>query len=440
MKQILTVILRNQFNLFYRFGYTFIPKAYCIEIEFEDISSPVTQKSLKNLFSKITPFEYDEEYLVLHLDTNSEPDNDRYRFDIQNLVAVYPLSQQAKVSIESKIDQRIKLEDPIFENILQSIENEIENEERKKAIEALWKICKIEGDWETYLDNIGMGNIRKGLEHRKNGISANKVTDGNFWEYLIAYDYHEYFPEGTIRYFYQFGKIFSYFRKKTAGIEGAKIKGILDQIKNESDLDTILKTFNKENLPDSFNKEMVSLSEKFDAILTSVFFLKWKSDLNDTTNDNILSSSIFYKGKIAFFGKYPEPIKHALILLGAFFGFRKFYDAYYDSLNLRFYKTYKPSEEKKDLQEEQSRQETKPAIDAESIFKRLQERCPSVKDDKDIYVSLIQMHGIKNELIDAIENNKKKIKKGKGAPKKVIDFLEKEIKNTQKDIPFQEKK
>jgi len=33
MKQFLSIVLRNQFNLFYRFGYTFIPKSQLVEFD-----------------------------------------------------------------------------------------------------------------------------------------------------------------------------------------------------------------------------------------------------------------------------------------------------------------------------------------------------------------------------------------------------------------------
>ena len=35
---------------------------------------------------------------------------------------------------------------------------------------------------------------------------------------------------------------------------------------------------------------------------------------------------------------FDENFYYAIVLLGAFFGFRKFYDVYYDAINLRFYK------------------------------------------------------------------------------------------------------
>jgi hypothetical protein len=303
-------------------------------------------------FKSVTPFEYDEEYLILQLEKETTNESDFIQFEIQDIVAIYPLSQQAKTSIESKIDQRIRLEKPIFETILPTIVTEIKNKEVEKAISALWKICKIEDSLEKYSANIGLENIFNGFEYRKHGTKSYKIQNGNYWEYLIAYDYYQYFPEGTIRYFYQLGEVFSYFKGKVDGIEGTKIEETLKQI-GSGNFEQILQKFNKETLPASFIEAMNTIGKsEFNPIIVSVLFLKWKADFSKQDID-ILDSSLFYKGKIAFIEQFPTEVKLALILFGAFFGFRKFYDNYYDVLNLRIYKNYKPQQIEVDTAVEQ---------------------------------------------------------------------------------------
>lgn len=347
MKQYLNILLRNQFNLFYRFGYTYIPNSELVE--FDGTLSEEIKVKLVNKFATTTPFEYDEEYLILHLDKETQDDNQFTQFEIQDIVAVYPLSKQAKISIESKIDQRIKLETPIFETLLPAIETEIENKEVEKAISAIWEICKIDSPLEKYLSDLGIENIFNGIKHRKKGTKANKIQNGNYWEYLIAYDYFQYFPEGIIRHFYQLGEVFSYYKGKSDGIEGTKIEDILKQI-GSGNFEQVLQKFNKKTLPTSFIETMNEIGKsEFNPIIVSVLFLKWKSDLSNQ-DINILKSTVFHNGKIAFIDKFPTEVKFALILLGAFFGFRKFYDNYYDILNLRFYKSYKSQQSEVDTE------------------------------------------------------------------------------------------
>jgi hypothetical protein len=68
MKHFLSILLRNQFNLFYRFGYTYIPK--CQLIEFDGVINESTKEDLIRLFSETTPFEWEEEYLIIQFDKN----------------------------------------------------------------------------------------------------------------------------------------------------------------------------------------------------------------------------------------------------------------------------------------------------------------------------------------------------------------------------------
>jgi hypothetical protein len=362
--------------LFYRFGYTYIPKSQLLE--FDGNINNLAQESIIKQFKTVTPFEYAEEYLILHLNNEITNEVEFVQFEIQDINSVYPLSQQAKASIESKIDQRIRLEKPIFETILPYIEIEIANKEVEKAISALWKIFKIESPLEKYIAKIGLDNIFNGLEFRRHGTKANKIQNGNYWEYLIAYDYYQYFPEGTIRYFYQLGEVFSYYKGKINGIEGTKIEEILNQI-GGGNFEQILQKFNNETLPSSFTGTMNEIGKsEFNPIIVSVLFLKWKADLIKQDTD-ILHSSVFYKGKIVFIDKFPTEVRLALVLLGAFFGFRKFYDNYYEALNLRFYKDYKPLQ--KQTEKEKSEEKVDAILETDNSVKTFTE-LEQVKDEQ----------------------------------------------------------
>ena len=63
----LAPIFRTQFNLFYRYGYTQIPASQAIA--FDGKITNETKKEIVELFNSVSPFEYDEEFLILHLET-----------------------------------------------------------------------------------------------------------------------------------------------------------------------------------------------------------------------------------------------------------------------------------------------------------------------------------------------------------------------------------
>ncbi|PKQ64712.1 hypothetical protein [Raineya orbicola] len=352
MKQFLSIILRNQFNLFYRFGYTFIPKSQLVE--FDGNINKKIQESIIKQFQTVTPFEYEEEYLILHLENETSNETDFIQLEIQNIVAIYPLSQQAKASIESKIDQRIRLEKPIFETLLPSIEKEIENKDVEKAISALWKICKIENPVENYIANIGLKNIFTGLEYRKHATKASEIKNGNYWEYLIAYDRFDYFPNSTLGYFYDAGQVFAY-SKGLQTFEGSGIHKFLEKLNSANPtvklLDIIKYLETKEQLKGYVSQTTTGEIKQY---VIAPLYLMLRDEIrksDDISQTKLIKNLDYLKG-------FGDSFYYSVILLGAFFGFRKFYDNYYDVLNLRFYKSYKAQQKEIDTEVNQEQVKT----------------------------------------------------------------------------------
>ncbi len=339
MNQFLSIALRNQFNLFYRFGYTFIPKSQLVE--FDGKINDKTQENIIKQFKTVTPFEYDEEYLILHLEKAPNNESEFVQFEINDIVAVYPLSQQAKTSIESKIDRRIRLEKPIFETILPTIETEIEKKEVEKAITALWTICKIENPLENYIANIKLENIFIGIEYRKNGTKANKIKNGKYWEYLIAYDRFDYFPNSTLGYFYDAGQVFAY-SKGLPTFEGSGIHKFLEKLHSANPtvklLDIIKYLETEEQLKGYVSQTTTGDIKQY---VVAPLYLMLRDEIRKS--DDVSQTKLFKN--IDYLKGFGDSFYYSVILLGAFFGFRKFYDQYYEVLNLRFYKDFKKQTE-----------------------------------------------------------------------------------------------
>jgi len=332
MNQFLSILLRNQFNLFYRFGYTFIPKYQLVE--FGGSITNDTQESIIEKFKIVTPFEYDEEYLILHLEKTVKDEDEFVQFAINDIVAVYPLSQQAKISIESKLDQRIRLEKPIFESILPTIETEIDNKEVEKAISALWTICNIESSLENYVTNIGLEYIFSGLEFRKHGTKAYKIQSGNYWEYLIAYDRLDYFPNSTLGYFYDAGQVFA-FSKGLQSFEGSGAHRFLESLNSENPtakLPDIIKHLEIEEQLKSYVYQTTIGDIK--QYIVAPLYLMLRDEIRNS--DDIVQTKLFKN--LDYLKTFGDSFNYVLVLLAGFFGYRKFYDLHYDYLNLRIFK------------------------------------------------------------------------------------------------------
>ena len=361
----LAPILRAQFNLFYRYGYTLIPSSQVVE--FDGKINDEAKAKIIELFKSLSPFEYDEEYLILHLDKEANESSSNIHFEIQNLISVYPLSKQAKVSIESKIDQRIKLEQPIFEIILPKIEANIHKTEITKAIDALWLICNLEGSKDELLQAIGIENIFQGVEFRKEGTKASKIKEGNYWSYLLAYDRFDYFPNSILGYFYDAGQVFAYSKNRPT-FEGSELYKFLQKINSTN--------------PDIKFKEAIALLEgeeqgknyisqttdnKIKQYFVAPIYLMLKDELRNAEDIN-QTKLVKHINYLLEFG---DNFKAAVILLGAFFGYKKFYDSYYDKLELRFYKFRKQATPPKEIEKEEQKVEeavleTKPELIGET--------------------------------------------------------------------------
>lgn len=421
MKQFLGIVLRNQFNLFYRFGYTFIPKSQLVE--FDGNINNETRESIIKQFKTVTPFEYDEEYLILHLEKENSNESDFIQFEIQDIVAIYPLSQQAKASIESKIDQRIRLEKPIFETILLIIETEIENKEVEKAISALWKICKIESPLEKYIANIGLENIFNGLEFRKHGTKANKIQNGNYWEYLIAYDRFDYFPNSTLGYFYDAGQVFAY-SKGLPTFEGSGIHQFLEKLNSASPtakLPDIIKFLETEEQLKGYVSQTTTSDIK--QYIVAPLYLMLRDEIRKS--DDITQTKLFKN--LDYLKKFDESFNYAVILLGAFFGFRKFYDNYYEALNLRFYKDFKTPQKQTEKDEQHKKVDTfsKTGKSAITVIEEEQVKEEQVKEE--------QAETTNEEKITETTSVEEQILLTEEQPTEIIVEKQNDISNTQQD-------
>lgn len=345
----LAPIFRSQFNLFYRYGYTHIPASQVIK--FDGKITNEIKHSLVELFTSISPFEYDEEYVVLHLEAEGSDNVGNILFEIQNVVSVYPLSKQAKISIESKIDERIRLEQPIFESVLTEIENNIHKAEIRKAIDALWLICNLEGSKDELIAEIGIDSIFQGMEYRKSGTKASQIKKSNYWSYLLAYDRFDYFPNSILGFFYDAGQVFAY-SKNLSTFEGSALHKYLETINSTNPnikLKDVISLLKKEGSVTGYTSQTTTTNIK--QYVVAPIFLMLKDELR-SADDVSQTKLVKYTDYLLEFGINFDA---AVVLLGAFFGYKKFYDTYYNRLGLRFYKSQKLPVQKKKIEIEEKK-------------------------------------------------------------------------------------
>jgi hypothetical protein len=183
--------------------------------------------------------------------------------------------------------------------------------------------------WTIYLTD---------LKEEKRELRPSQIKDGNYWEYVLAYDRFDYFPNSTLGYFFDAGQIFAN-TKGLPSFEGSVLYNFLQDI-NGSKPDIKIKETVKLLETEEQGKKYVSqttVNEQLQYLITPLY-LMLKDEIRKA--EDIKSTNLFKHLKtLKDFG---ASFNYAIILLGAFFGFKKFYDAYYDNLNLRFYKSHQP--------------------------------------------------------------------------------------------------
>jgi len=333
MPSYLIPIFRDHFNKFYRYGYTYVPISQLLK--FNGAITKDVKIELTRLFNSLPPFEYDDDYLVLIAEVADYESSNQLYIEISNIVAVYPLSIQAKASFESKLDDRIKLERPEFEEVLKDIEDNIQKKEISRAIDALWLICGLDGSPTTYVEKIGLDSIFQGLEYRRLGTKSMNIEAGNYWSILLAYDRFDYFPNSTIGYFYDSGQVFAY-SKSLPTFEGSNLHRFLQQLSvNSPDIkfkDIIASIETDENVTNYITQ--TTANDILQYFVTPIY-LMLKDEIR-SADDISRTSLLKYLNHYIDFG---ENFKYAIVLLASFFGYKKFYDLYYDKLELKFHKT-----------------------------------------------------------------------------------------------------
>lgn len=348
IQKYITAILRDQFNLFFRYGFTDIPSVLAMNVDSE------IDKSILELFSRLTPFYDESHYIILEFETTLDLSKEQIlKIEIQDLVKIYPLSKLASATIkQSRIDSRIKIEEPKFEHLLFDIELMFRRKNLLRSVKALWKICDIESEPDELFNKIGIDNLLKGIEYRKKGLKANMIREGNYWSYLIAYDsYNLNFPSSTLGHFYDAGEVFAYSNNQETFV-GSKYYNFLESLNAKNPNLTLQEIIKYLEISDEISAyRNKATNNELKEYLISPIFLLLKEDLRKESE--LSKTKLNKKDYLLKVGG--ENFKAALVLLAAFFGFDKFYDAYYDKMNLRFFTAFR--ETKPSKKEEENRQE-----------------------------------------------------------------------------------
>lgn len=327
---------RFQFSSFYRFGNiiigseSFIPASFTVD---KLISSFVSK------FKELPFFEYDDEYIVLLVNVENviSPSTELGINQIKKIIA---LSNQAKLSMENKIDNRIRIDvEEWGADVLEHVEDYFLKKEIEKGIEALWTICNLSGKWTElqFLSADVLDDLFLGIKERSKTKSREKQQP-NLLVQALVYDRTEFFPKGHDGYLFDIFEVLCNNLEQGYQFNSTELfPWLMDKhIPGQANCWNLYKK-------DESNSKLQKIREVLKSKLFENANMEYALAWFFSQKDEIRNSEAFDKYKFLSefnknYNEFANERKMAVILLGAFLGYKYFYDALYDSLSLPFFK------------------------------------------------------------------------------------------------------
>ena len=253
---------------------------------------------------------------------------------IRDVQRIFPLNKRAKGFMEDRLDSRIKFQPPVFEVELARQYRERNWRDAEQAVYGLWAYFGLpdaEQEAWSLIDNF-KNDIRQGLDARLNGIKAHALKGAEYWAYVIAYDRYESYPARTLGYFYDAGQLYA--NKRGVNFEITKLYGLLEECRVASfggmsfnEIESVFDVVATEKYRDD-TTFADTLEKPVRGYLVTPVFLLLKEEIRNSKTVN--QTSLFTAAK-SFQTRFPNSeFKVLITLIGCFFGYRKFYDVFYE--------------------------------------------------------------------------------------------------------------
>lgn len=342
MRKYYCPLSNEQFNQLINFGKIFVPQ--CLLVEHSD-DSDLVQSNLVNTFIKYLQFKYDEEYLVLEVNSVFNKVENEFQIKIHEVECIYPISEECSKAITFK-HSKIAFSNPIFSSdSLSKINDAFFISDSVNGAECLISIFKNIFEFgKVKNDNIIQSAFKFRKRHKLNSLKP----DCSIVDFTFLYVYQSYYPLTTLGYFYRTAEILT--RKALLSknipynhefLEKTDIYKLLEDIKAskpESNLQEIITFLLTDSRATKFIENLSSEDVKYFIVIP--MFLKIIDEFNDH-NQNLEKTSLeklikYYKSS------YSTECQQLVVWLGAYLGYGNCYDYFYSKSNLKFFKSYKP--------------------------------------------------------------------------------------------------
>lgn len=344
----IVAIERYRFTYLYKYNHTRVDINQLIDQPIEKLES-MLQSSFNDLlllFNCAIPlFEQDHEVILIEVDKSKINFHNGIEFSFDSILCIYPLTVIGGKLLDGKINNDFIIQQPIFENVIESLKILRSMNFRRSASQKLLIHFKLENILNKVITSFIEESVQKNLLDKKHPQIFN-----SFLDHLIGFNKTpSYIPDGNIEHVIKIGAIAMKYLGKSEQVftNGPFYKSSLKYksfINNKSYLDSYLDFISIDDieLKSSYEKMVELISKDYnnvDIFKASYFFLAFKSFINE--HDNNIEGITNEIEQLILNDK--ETSAFVLSLLGYAFSFESIYEGFHKLLNAPLLKstTYK---------------------------------------------------------------------------------------------------
>lgn len=330
------LIRRSDFTDLFKYGTIFLNHMTIVAADDGSRTTTNDDWLLNELFKNANLFESSFTYLIIEFDQTGFT-LDYPALDIESVLNVYPLDDEAKRELEISFDERIRLSAPKWAKTYSLIQKIQTKKECEKGARNVFRIFQLgEKEWQaasTLISNEILNEVVSELyqDERPRGELP-------IWVYLLRYERHAFYPQETIGFFMDAVHVVCNYLKQTevdeSEVERTSIMRILEWNKTNQKAMAIYESLKKD--PDSkpFIDKVNQIEPNVDFLMIAVFFLKLKQRYQE---------GMYYEPEMVMPFLQNETTKGscaiALYLLGIVLGHDKTFEALYERFPLKIFRT-----------------------------------------------------------------------------------------------------
>ena len=191
-----TLMKKSDFGDLYKYGRLYIDASISVPYDGEIDDLPEREDVCKKVFRRVNQFENTQVLLLVYY----EKKNDNWDLlRIEEVKRVYALDEEAQRGCTSSFGDKIRFHAPIWPDYILDVQIKNAVEVCKQGSRNLWAIWELQSSIEKYESELTEA-VRESIRE----VYENERPKGRqlpFWTYLLRYERHGYYPQGSPGYF-----------------------------------------------------------------------------------------------------------------------------------------------------------------------------------------------------------------------------------------------